>query len=319
MHSRPLLLALASVLTLSAGAHAGTLYSSIFVFGDSLSDTGNVYAATGNTFPASPPYFNGRFSNGPLWVERLAQDLSLPRLDPGLVGPTTGTPTGTNFALGGQKIDTDANFGLAGTVPSFLKVSLALVNNHVTIPSDALVTLWIGANDLSDPTLSVTPSSLVDSLFTGVAALNSIGAKHFLILDLPPLGIAPEVAALGPAASAIVNNNVAAFDLALATKIATGLPSDPSADLHLFSTAALYAQLAQNPAAFGFTNLTDPAFNGTTVVPNPNQYLSWDGFHPTARVHQLLGDAIAASIPEPTATIFPLVVATTTLRRQRRA
>ncbi|HDV5785644.1 TPA: hypothetical protein RJD83_002616 [Legionella pneumophila] len=41
----------------------------IVVFGDGLSDNGNLYAYTNHRRPASPAYYNGRFSNGPVWVE----------------------------------------------------------------------------------------------------------------------------------------------------------------------------------------------------------------------------------------------------------
>jgi outer membrane lipase/esterase len=47
--------------------YAGEL-TQIVAFGDSLIDTGNFFAASGQTTPASPPYFNGRWTNGPAWV-----------------------------------------------------------------------------------------------------------------------------------------------------------------------------------------------------------------------------------------------------------
>ena len=50
----------------------------ITIFGDSLSDNGNAFKATGGAIPASPPYFNGRFSNGPVWVEGFSTELKLP-------------------------------------------------------------------------------------------------------------------------------------------------------------------------------------------------------------------------------------------------
>jgi phospholipase/lecithinase/hemolysin len=66
-----------------------TPFSKVYVFGDSLVDTGNVYIATSAdpndpfpTFPPSPPYYNGRHSNGPLWVEVMAAELGLPRDQP---------------------------------------------------------------------------------------------------------------------------------------------------------------------------------------------------------------------------------------------
>jgi outer membrane lipase/esterase len=41
-------------------------FDQIYVFGDSLSDDGNLFKADGGVYPASPPYFNGRFSNSPI-------------------------------------------------------------------------------------------------------------------------------------------------------------------------------------------------------------------------------------------------------------
>ena len=55
------------LLAMSSIANAGP-YSNVFVYGDSLSDTGNIYNASGHTIPQSPPYYMGRFSNGPLAV-----------------------------------------------------------------------------------------------------------------------------------------------------------------------------------------------------------------------------------------------------------
>ncbi|MDK2413159.1 putative Ig domain-containing protein, partial [Aphanizomenon sp. PH219] len=49
-------------------------YKNLVIFGDSLSDTGNAYKASGNTFPA-PPNYQGRFSNGLVWVDYFAHDL----------------------------------------------------------------------------------------------------------------------------------------------------------------------------------------------------------------------------------------------------
>lgn len=61
----------------------------LFVFGDSLSDIGNSYDQTFGLLPPDPPYFEGRFSNGPLAVETLAQNLGLT------------LNRETNFAVGG--------------------------------------------------------------------------------------------------------------------------------------------------------------------------------------------------------------------------
>src|ERR1051325_6177463 len=65
-------------------------FKRLIVFGDSLSDNGNLFALSGNTYPP-PPYYLGRFSNGPVWVEDLAERLGVPLDD---------------FAVGGANTDT---------------------------------------------------------------------------------------------------------------------------------------------------------------------------------------------------------------------
>src|SRR5579883_435708 len=64
-------------------------FTSIVVYGDSLSDNGNIYAASGNTYPASPPYYNGRLSNGPVTVEQMATTWGVPLYDFAYGGATT--------------------------------------------------------------------------------------------------------------------------------------------------------------------------------------------------------------------------------------
>ena len=77
------------VVAMTSFAHAGA-YSNVFVYGDSLSDTGNIYTVSMHTIPQSPPYYNGRFSNGPLAVEYLANSIHSPLTSFAWGGATTG-------------------------------------------------------------------------------------------------------------------------------------------------------------------------------------------------------------------------------------
>jgi phospholipase/lecithinase/hemolysin len=77
------IIAAAAILSISAGQALAGPYSAIYSFGDSLSDVGNVFIATGGTEPASP-YVNGQFSNGPVWVQDLAAMLGLSPLNPSM-------------------------------------------------------------------------------------------------------------------------------------------------------------------------------------------------------------------------------------------
>lgn len=103
-------MALAITITCAAchPAQAAQRYDKIVVFGDSYSDVGNIYIATKGAIPLSPPYYQGRFSNGPVWVEHLAQSFGLP-LKPYLAG-------GTDYAFGGAELLQDLATP-EGTVP----------------------------------------------------------------------------------------------------------------------------------------------------------------------------------------------------------
>ena len=52
-------------------------FAELYVFGDSLSDTGNTFDFTAGNIPPTPPYFPGRFSNGLIWIDYLAEYLGL--------------------------------------------------------------------------------------------------------------------------------------------------------------------------------------------------------------------------------------------------
>ena len=68
----------------------------LIVFGDSLCDGGNAYALRGDAAFPCPPHWRGRRCDGPVWVEQLAERLSLPPLLHSLAG-------GTNHAYGGAR------------------------------------------------------------------------------------------------------------------------------------------------------------------------------------------------------------------------
>src|SRR5271165_1359868 len=135
-------IAAAAALSILAGQSlAASPYSAIYSFGDSLSDVGNVFLATGGAEPASP-YANGQFSNGPVWVQDLATKLGLPALLPSSSG-------GNDYAWGGATTGFSGTLNPADPVPSLVQqVKTFLPNLTSVAPSSALYTFSIGANDL---------------------------------------------------------------------------------------------------------------------------------------------------------------------------
>lgn len=143
-------------LTLSVSASADT-FSDVFIFGDSLSDTGNILASTLGFFPPDPPYFDGRFSNGPVWAEYLADQLGL------VVVPNGSNPNvinGNNFAFGGAEAANDVPIWPIGVIPSVQNQVSFFAAAAGTVPADALYAVWGGGNDLrfaANPVNGLTP------------------------------------------------------------------------------------------------------------------------------------------------------------------
>ena len=125
-----------AALALAACAFAGQAsaqsYDRLVVFGDSLSDNGNLYLASGGTQPPSPPYYQGRFSSGPVFTELLGFDAA------NFNGSVTGS---INYAFGGARTDDSM-----GPPPGMLTQLGAYLARGGTFGEGDLVTVLGGAN-----------------------------------------------------------------------------------------------------------------------------------------------------------------------------
>ncbi len=280
-------------------------FSGIFAFGDSLSDVGNVYTATLHLIPA-PPFVNGHFSNGPVWVEDLGQRLGLPVPRPSLQG-------GTDFAYGG---------GEAGPGPlhnALLPTDLPsqLVQYEVQDPGphpDALYTVSVGSNTTLDAISAYAgdPTAADAAIAQGVAnetsfvnELAQLGAHNFLILNVPDLGKVPEEKAQGPVVAQTASALAAEYDSDLTTSL-SAIAAQDHLNVHVVDAYKLINEAVADPAAFGFTNVTEPVWTGNYYNPfsghlnatgaAQNGYLFFGPLHPTAAAHAELAAAAEQSL-----------------------
>ena len=246
----------------------------ITIFGDSLSDNGNTFKASGGALPPSPPYFNGRFSNGLVWVEGFPAQLRLP------------AATINNFAVGGATSGT-ANTtspllpGLTTELDQFLLVSPKVNPN-------GLFVVWAGANDYLGGGIT-NPVPVIGNLTTAVQRLTGAGATQLVIPNLPDLGKIPAGAA-DPVQSAGLSQLSAAHNSGLRTSLQALSQNNPNISIVPTDIAALFNVAITNPARFGLTNVTQPCLNSTTgaACATPDTFLFWDLFHPTAAGHRLI-------------------------------
>lgn len=295
-------------------------FSSMYVFGDSLSDTGNAFnvskALTGVGSPP-PPYFEGRISNGLNWIDYLAEDLGLDPVPVTTIAPGVFPTEGINFAFAG------ATTGTANTVdprlPALQQEIIAfqglLAQTGQSADPNALYIVWAGANDyLPTQSTTFTPFTTPDPSISNLSlALNSLvqaGAKNLMVVNLPNLGELPRTS--NTLISESLNNLTQAHNAQLST-----LTQSLGSDINVTSVDVntLFASAINNPAQFGFTNVTDPCFNGIAVCNSPNQYLFWDEIHPTTATHQFIADLAynslnsdpSQSVPEPASVLGLLV------------
>ncbi len=274
----------------------------IVVFGDSLCDTGNVFLATSlltpeNVTPPSPPFYQGRFSNGPVWIERLADRLGL-EVQPSFA-------EGTNYAFGGA--ETGPGLSRLGSFNIHTQVEIYLDESPTPGESDLFV-IWGGANDLLGSIETGKPfdaAASVENLADSISALYDGGATRFFVPNLPPMGRTPWLGSLGRQAEA--DQMAADFNAALDLRLGL-LRSELDASIEQLDVHSLYLQVLADPTGYGLANVTDSALNEASgeIVDDPQTYLFWDDVHPTGTAHQIIADraAIVLGIPEPSVLVL---------------
>jgi phospholipase/lecithinase/hemolysin len=257
----------ASMFVSSASADITKLVS----FGDSLSDAGNVHAATGLY---SAPYA-GVNSNGPVWTQQLATALG--------VAPHTGSLTGGDgYAWGGARVTYGTESG--ASVPSLQQqVDTYLAGTGGVAEADTLYTVWGGANDAL--TAAATGDfSLVPTAAEGIGAiaaqLAAAGAESVLVINLPNIGYTPRqngdpvAAAQGDFISVQYNNALSAY--------VGGAQAATGANIVLHDAYTWTGNLVGQSASLGL-NAVDMCLDvaAGTMCSDPENHLWWDEIHPT--------------------------------------
>ncbi len=163
-------------------AGPGSPFNRIVLFGDSLSDNGNLYLFDFGFLPKSPPYFNGRFSNGIAWSDYVMQYY----LHQYAV-------TLDNYAIGGQTIIFHNPFDGYNPYTFTLSLNSYLLHSIFSERSSTLFVIWLGANDyysgISDTDQITT--KVVNSLKSDIENLIYHGGMNFLIINMPNLSLTP--------------------------------------------------------------------------------------------------------------------------------
>ncbi len=278
-----------------AGAAQAQQFSSFVVFGDSLSDSGNIARAQGltpgNSFTTNPD---------PVAAELIAAAFGLPS-GPSLLG-------GPNFAWGGACVRA-APAPCLNPVPNIpTQVTQYLALNGGRADPNALYSIWGGANDIfvalgTPATAQANTAAAATSYVQQIARLQGAGARYVVVYNLPNLGATPQFGA-SPTTAASVSQITVVYNSTLSAGLATlgtGLIS--------INTFGLISEITANPGLYGFTNITGTACGavssvacgpGQYVVPGANRtYLFADGVHPSGAAHAILANVVLSTIAAP--------------------
>ncbi|MBD2436840.1 SGNH/GDSL hydrolase family protein [Nostoc sp. FACHB-110] len=251
----------------------------LYVFGDSLSDAGMVFQSTGGMYPPSSTYFQGRYSNGRVWIEYLADRLHL------------NSKQTNNFAYGGA---TTGNLS-SSYVPSLLTQVQSFTQTHQKANQNALYVVWAGANDyLQGVNNSTYP---VENVTTAIASLTNVGAKKILVGNLPDLGKLPATSTNNNAVQLSALTQTHNQSLRRSLKVLTQQHSD--LEIVTLDAHKLYQEAINHPSAFGLSNVTSACLaSSQAACSNPDKFLFWDGIHPTTTAHQIIADTAFAALTE---------------------
>jgi outer membrane lipase/esterase len=261
------IMGLASIMAWSATP----TYDNLYVFGDSYCDVGNIYAATSGAVPPAP-YYNGRFSNGPIWLDHVAGFLGVP-LTASLLG-------GTDYAFGGAWVTAPQAITGVPSVPQ--QVGLYLLRYGGKADPNALYVIEGGGNDILDTTTG-SPIALAYQIALGIVAseqmLRQAGARHFVIPNLFNVAILP--AAAGNTAFATAASTAANQYLGELLESEEHLSGVHILRMNVFS---LMNAVGKAPTHFGFSDVTNPCLTAS-VCADPDHTLFWDTHHPTVFGH----------------------------------
>ncbi len=275
--------------------------NNIIIFGDSLSDTGNLYKLY--QIPSSPPYYKGRFSNGPIWAEVLAESYFHEKANEHL----------QDYAFGGAAIaekDTDDVFSLQ------LEIATYLGAHQDKADESSLFVIWIGANNylMTPSDVDGTLANVNKGIKSGIQSLLKAGAKHIMLVNLPDLGAAPfskefysdgEVPAIREKLSLYCRRH---NELLLET-VADLKQTHPEIQWLHFDAGSKFKEFLDSPENYGISNTKDACYSSKADKPTNNSmvniaakvilkldpgscegYLFFDGVHPTGPAHKIIAE-----------------------------
>ncbi|MDX2347207.1 MAG: SGNH/GDSL hydrolase family protein [Legionella sp.] len=294
-----------AVIASVASAAPAASINKIVVFGDSLSDTGNLYEYMRHQLPMSPPYYEGRFTNGPVWIEHVLTHYfpSNPKLHL------------SNYAFGGSGVGSEGendedDIGDGAMLNLDAEVSSYLLAHDDKTDASSLYVVWMGSNnylslpeDLDDE-VEFTLAGIRRSLDTLVQK----GAKNIMVMGVPDLGKTPM--ALEFESTDDLTYLSHQHNTKLKAEVEQLRALHPDVQWVFFDVDVLLTDALTQPALYGFSNVTGTCYDALDYLPSSQSvlnmasrikpgvhpedvcdtYLFFDPVHPSSRAHAYIAE-----------------------------
>lgn len=279
-------------------------YTKIVVFGDSLSDSGNLASLPDYSFLNKSPYKRG-FTNGVTAVVHLAKFLGLP-LKPSL--HLDGTVDGNNFSVAGARAAGNSGIDLNAQLAVFLKSQAGKAR------ADTLYVIFFGGNDIRDmrdkpeKVAAALLNKATSNIQSALSQLATAGATHFLVVNAPDIGSIPETHLLASAGKPnlvkYASQKSSLFNKNLAQTVAQ-INKKKGVKIVLFDLLSFFKGLGDNGKAYNFNNSQQACYSTASFKyyagcndAKMNSFVFFDEIHPTQRVHERVGRALFSVMPE---------------------
>ena len=268
-------------------------HSDLLIFGDSLSDMGTSKATYGT--PESPPYYAGRWSNGPMWNEHVASGMGL------TISPGTDSNPGSNRAFGGAEAGEGLNYFV---IPNVGKQIEDYTNNYWIGPNEK-VAVWGGGNNFLDSGETDT-QKVVNYLVDHVNVLASNGASDIMVLNMPPLEKTPTYSGESDSDKQALHSRMIDFNAKLDTAM-VARESALNISIQIINIFEMFESIYWNSSFYGLSNVTHAAchHSGFTcdsndyIEPTADEFVFFDNIHVTGTTHLLLGLYVYEQISTP--------------------
>ena len=294
-------------------------FNSVVVFGDSLSDSGNIAQSTG-LLPAGTSFTT---NPEPVWAEIVAETFG--------ASATNSLDGGTNYSWGGACVNPDGpceQEQVPGTAQKIPRTA-EQINQHLSganADSDTLYMIWGGVNDISaiarenqsDPQGALDSTlKAAETYIDQIRGLQDAGAHYVVVLNLPDAGKTLNAQRAGAEAAAGLSTLSSAYNKALDT----GLASLEHGIIPI-NVSALMDEIIEDPGNYGFTNVDEiactpgsnplrpngglgslvcgPTDSGYLSPPKTDEtYLFADGSHPSGAVHAAVANTVISTLMAP--------------------